>query len=84
MHSNRHPTDYLNEEYQRLLREGLTWEPKELQSESGTICTIAGREVIMLAANNYLNLSVHPKVVTAMIDATRQYGAGAGSDRSIA
>ncbi|MEA3355840.1 MAG: aminotransferase class I/II-fold pyridoxal phosphate-dependent enzyme, partial [Candidatus Bipolaricaulota bacterium] len=58
--------------------------PKELQSESGTICTIAGREVIMLAANNYLNLSVHPKVVTAMIDATRQYGAGAGSDRSIA
>jgi glycine C-acetyltransferase len=84
VHFNRHPTDYLNEEYQRLLREGLTWEPKELQSKSGATCTISGREVIMLAANNYLNLSVHPKVVTAMIDATKQYGAGAGSDRSIA
>jgi glycine C-acetyltransferase len=38
----------------------------------------------MLAANNYLNLSTHPKVVKATIEATEKYGAGAGSDRSIA
>ena len=38
----------------------------------------------MLAANNYLNLSTHPKVVNAMVEATKMYGAGAGSDRSIA
>jgi len=37
----------------------------------------------MLCANNYLNLSTHPKVVNAMIGATREFGAGAGSDRSI-
>jgi len=43
-----------------------------------------GRQVIMLAANNYLGLSTHPRVVNAMIKATEEYGAGAGSDRSIA
>jgi glycine C-acetyltransferase len=80
----RHPTKYLGEEYQRLVRESLTWEPKELQSSSGPSCTIGGKEVVMLAANNYLNLSTHPKVVNAMIEATKKYGAGAGSDRSIA
>lgn len=81
---NRHPTAYLGEEYQRLVREDLTWEPKELQSSSGPSCTIEGKEVVMLAANNYLNLSTHPKVVNAMVEATKMYGAGAGSDRSIA
>ena len=84
MSPNRHPTNYLGEEYQRLVREHLTWEPKELQSSSGPACKVDGREVIMLAANNYLGLSTHPKVVNAMIEATRKYGAGAGSDRSIA
>ena len=84
MSPNRHPTAYLGEEYQRLVQEDLTWEPKELQSNSGPSCTIDGKDVIMLAANNYLNLSTHPKVVKAMIEATEKYGAGAGSDRSIA
>ncbi len=67
-----------------MVQEDLTWEPKELQSNSGPSCTIDGKDVIMLAANNYLNLSTHPKVVNAMIEATEKYGAGAGSDRSIA
>jgi len=84
MSLSRHPTAYLGEEYQRLVQENLTWDPKELQSSSGPSCTIEGREVVMLAANNYLNLSTHPKVVNAMIEATEKYGAGAGSDRSIA
>ncbi len=84
MQIERHPTKYLGEEYQRLVREGLSWEPKELQSASGPVCTVDGREVVMLCSNNYLNLSTHPKVVNAMIEATKKYGAGAGSDRSIA
>ena len=32
----------------------------------------------MLSANNYLNLTTHPKVVNAMIEATKKYGAGSG------
>ncbi|MCK4411013.1 aminotransferase class I/II-fold pyridoxal phosphate-dependent enzyme, partial [Candidatus Bipolaricaulota bacterium] len=66
------------------LSEKLTWEPRELQSSSGADCRMDGKQVIMLAANNYLGLSTHPRVVNAMIRATEEYGAGAGSDRSIA
>ncbi len=80
----RHPTRYLGEEYRRLVKERLDWELKELQTASEPVCTVDGKQVIMLCANNYLNLATHPKVVKAMIEATEQYGAGAGSDRSIA
>ncbi|UCH70620.1 MAG: pyridoxal phosphate-dependent aminotransferase family protein, partial [Candidatus Bathyarchaeota archaeon] len=79
----RHPTKYLGEEYQRLVRENLNWELKVLESASAPICIVDGKEVLMLCANNYLNLATHPKVVEATIEATRKYGAGAGSDRSI-
>ena len=43
-----------------------------------------GRPTIMLSANNYLNLTNHPKIIEAMIEATRKYGAGSGSVRAIA
>jgi len=80
---SRHPTKYLGEEYQRLVHENLNWEIKILESASEPICIVDGEEVLMLCANNYLNLATHPKVVEATIEATRKYGAGAGSDRSI-
>lgn len=83
MKVKRHPTQYLGEEYQRLVNENLNWELKELQTANEPVCTVDGKEVIMLCANNYLNLSTHPKVVDAMVSATRTFGAGAGSDRSI-
>lgn len=79
----RHPTKYLGEEYQRLVRESLNWELKVLESANEPVCRVSGKNVIMLCANNYLNLATHPKVVNAAIEATRKYGAGAGSDRSI-
>jgi glycine C-acetyltransferase len=74
----------MGEEYRRLVSESLNWELKELQTPSEPTCTIDGKQVIMLCANNYLNLATHPKVVNAMLEATKKYGAGAGSDRSIA
>ena len=43
-----------------------------------------GKPTIMLSANNYLNLTTHPKVVEASIAAIRKYGAGSGSVRAIA
>jgi len=80
---SRHPTRYLGEEYQRLVRESLNWQLRILESPSEPVCTVDGKEVLMLCANNYLNLATHPKVIEATIEATRKYGAGAGSDRSI-
>lgn len=80
---SRHPTKYLGEEYRRLVRENLNWQLRVLESASEPLCTVDGKEVLMLCANNYLNLATHPKVVEATIEATEEYGAGAGSDRSI-
>jgi glycine C-acetyltransferase len=37
------------------------------------------REMIMMASNNYLGLTTHPKVVRAGIEAQEKWGAGAGS-----
>ncbi|MGD8996521.1 MAG: aminotransferase class I/II-fold pyridoxal phosphate-dependent enzyme [Anaerolineae bacterium] len=80
----RDPIEYLGEEYERLRQEGLTWEPRELQGPSEPVSIVEGREVVVMCSNNYLNLSTHPQVIEAMVEATKKYGAGAGSDRSIA
>jgi len=71
---SRHPTKYLGEEYQRLVRESLNWQLRVLESASEPICTVDGKEVLMLCANNYLNLATHPRVVEATIGATKIWG----------
>ncbi|DAC24600.1 MAG TPA: aminotransferase class I/II-fold pyridoxal phosphate-dependent enzyme, partial [Candidatus Thalassarchaeaceae archaeon] len=76
--------DWMRERYEELVSNGLNWDPPILESANAPRVTIDGKESIMLSANNYLNLSTHPKVVEASIEATRRYGAGSGSVRAIA
>ncbi|MEK9865296.1 MAG: aminotransferase class I/II-fold pyridoxal phosphate-dependent enzyme [Candidatus Thalassarchaeaceae archaeon] len=75
---------WMKERHEKLLESGLAWEPPTLESANSPRCTIDGKEMIMLSSNNYLNLTTHPKVVDAAIEATRKYGAGSGSVRAIA
>ena len=75
---------WMRERYQYLKSQGLDWNPPTLESASKPRCMIDGKEMIMLSANNYLNLTTHPKVVKASIDAIKKYGAGSGSVRAIA
>ena len=75
---------WMDQRYSQLQDEALDWKLRALQSSSSPRCNVDGRDVIMLCANNYLNLTTHPRVVGAMIDATRRYGAGSGSVRAIA
>ena len=42
-----------------------------------------GRDVILLSSNDYLGLATHPLVIQAAVQATEQYGAGAGASRLI-
>jgi len=74
----------MKERFDSLKSQGLEWNPPTLETANQPRCTIDGRPTIMLSANNYLNLTNHPKVVDAMIAATRKYGAGSGSVRAIA
>lgn len=77
-------TMWMDERYRHLEEQSLLWEPPTLESANQPRCTMDGKPTIMLSANNYLNLTTHPKVMQAMIDATRRYGAGSGSVRAIA
>jgi 8-amino-7-oxononanoate synthase len=43
----------------------------------------AGRPLISFCDNDYLGLSRHPKVIEAAVQATREYGAGAGAARLV-
>ena len=75
---------WMEARYQELSEQSLLWEPPTLESPNQPRCNMDGKPTIMLSANNYLNLTTHPKVMDAMINATRKYGAGSGSVRAIA
>ena len=77
-------TSWMKERFEALKEHGLEWNPPTLQSANQPRVTMDGKSTIMLSANNYLNLTNHPKIVQAMIDATTKYGAGSGSVRAIA
>ena len=75
---------WMRERYAELREQGLDWNPPTLEAANEPRCIIDGNEMIMLSANNYLNLTTPPRVVEAAIEATRKYGAGSGSVRAIA
>ncbi|MBD3406941.1 MAG: aminotransferase class I/II-fold pyridoxal phosphate-dependent enzyme [Candidatus Lokiarchaeota archaeon] len=80
----RDPIGWMKEEYQKLVEQNLDWKIRELQGPSTPKATVDGDEVIMLCSNNYLNLSNHPKLKEAAIEAIKTHGAGSGSVRAIA
>ena len=73
----------MSERYAELTSLNLQWEPPTLESASEAECIVDGQRMIMLSANNYLNLTTHPRVVAAMVEATKRYGAGSGSVRAL-
>jgi len=75
---------WMNARYEQLKDQSLLWQPPTLESANQPRCTMDGKPTIMLSANNYLNLTTHPKVMQASIDAINKYGAGSGSVRAIA
>lgn len=78
------PTAFMKEEYDELVEKGFNWDLRELQGPSTPRCVVDGKKVIMLCSNNYLNLSNHPRLIQASIDAAKSHGAGSGSVRAIA
>ena len=54
---------------------------REFEPTATPVVRMAGRELLMFGANNYLGLSNHPKVVAAATVALQKYGTGACSSR---
>jgi 8-amino-7-oxononanoate synthase len=56
---------------------------EEAPGASGAHVLRAGRRMVSFSCNDYLNLSTHPDIVAAAVDATRRYGVGAGGSRAV-
>lgn len=79
----KHPMSWIKDEIDSLKKQGVFRELSIVDGPQAPKTVINGKMVINLASNNYLNLTTHPKVVEAAIEATKKYGAGAGAVRTI-
>lgn len=52
-------------------------------SRDGIYAMRGGRRLISFSCNDYLNLTQHPAVIAAALEATRAYGIGAGASRLV-
>lgn len=52
-------------------------------ARQGIYAERAGRRLLSFSCNDYLNLSQHPGIVAAAIEATKRYGVGAGASRLV-
>src|SRR5256885_10516143 len=80
----RDPLAYLGVELERLKAQGLYRRLRVLEDEQKPKTTIDHRVVVNLSSNNYLGLATHPQLRERAREATRRYGVGTGSVRTIA
>lgn len=78
------PLAFLTAELDNLKQQGLYRKLRILESSQDSTAEFDGKKVVNLSSNNYLGLANHPKLVEAMIKATREFGAGSGAVRTIA
>ena len=64
-----------------VIESGLYPYFKPLQENHGPEVIVRGKRLLMMASNNYLGLTVHPKVIEASIQAVRTYGSGCTGSR---
>ena len=75
---------FVTGELNALREKGVFRRPRVLETEQKATVIMDGREVITLSSNNYLGLTVHPKLREAAISAIEKYGVGSGAVRTIA
>lgn len=75
---------FLTGELNGLRERGVFIRPRILETEQKATVVMDGRKVITLSSNNYLGLTVHPRLRQAAIEAIERYGVGSGAVRTIA
>src|SRR5437868_3933963 len=75
------PLNLFSQELHRLEETKTYKYETELQGPQGAVVRVKGKEVVMLASNNYLGLANHPAIRKAAIEGIKQYGYGVASVR---
>jgi glycine C-acetyltransferase len=78
------PLRYLSEELDALRQQGLFRHLRVLDGEQKARASFDHHVVVNLSSNNYLGLTTHPKLRERALEATRAFGVGSGSVRTIA
>jgi glycine C-acetyltransferase len=78
------PLSYLGAELDGLRQQGLYRPLRVLEGEQKPKTTFDHKQVVNLSSNNYLGLTTHPRLREAALEATRRFGVGSGSVRTIA
>src|SRR5580704_19166755 len=73
--------DTISQELDRLQETKTFKRETQIESEQGAVVRVAGKEVIMLASNNYLGLASHPRIKQAAIRGIQEFGYGVSSVR---
>src|SRR2546421_3105830 len=77
-------TKFLEDEPDQLRQQRLFRPLRVLGAPQDTETVVDGKRVLNLSSNNYLGLTTHPKLKSAMVRATDEWGAGSGAVRTIA
>jgi len=78
------PLAFLSAELDNLKQQGLHRSLRVLQGRQQATSAFDGKTVVNLSSNNYLGLTTHPRLIDSALAATREFGAGSGSVRTIA
>ena len=71
--------DTFSDQLRQRTATGLRRILREVASPQGPRVTVAGRELLCFASNNYLALAAHPRVVAAVQQAAAEWGWGGGA-----
>ncbi|EUJ23882.1 2-amino-3-ketobutyrate coenzyme A ligase [Listeria grandensis FSL F6-0971] len=75
--------DFLEPQLQALREQGLYNTIDTVEGPNGAKIKVNGAELINLSSNNYLGFSNDDRLKKKCIEATEQYGVGAGAVRTI-
>ena len=79
-----HRMGFLAEEIEELKKRGI-YSPTQTTLDTPQVpeAVVNGKKVVVMCSNNYLGLTVHPKLKEAALKATEEWGVGAGAVRPI-
>lgn len=75
------PLELITQELKRLEETKTYKYETALESPQGGVVKVNGKNVVMLASNNYLGLSNHPVIKKAAMEGIKKYGYGVASVR---